>query len=231
MPATEDEKKAALLKYAERFPINDLPGFTNIVSPDSKYIKVSDSALQLIGYKSQDQIFETTYANIPCQACENAETFEKEDKVALEREVKILSYHCFDDWKILLGHKKPIWHNGEVIGTIANFMDVTSARLVDLGQFLLQEDHKIKRKQFSYVITENDNCFYNLTQKEQACLFYFVRGLTFKEIAYKLTISITTVHTHIEHIKQKLNVITRSQLIEKALHLGFLSVIPRSLLK
>jgi hypothetical protein len=51
-----DKKREILLAYAQSFPINDLPGFTNVMSIDSKYIRVSDNALPLIGYKTHDQL-------------------------------------------------------------------------------------------------------------------------------------------------------------------------------
>jgi len=231
MPTTNDAKKIKLIKYAERLPINNFPGLTAIMSIDSRYIRASNNMLQLLGYESQKQIFNTTYANIPSPVSENAASFEQEDQMALEQEIKTLSYNDFGEWKILLGNKKPIFLYKDVIGIFANFIDVTSTSLIDLGKFLLEENHKIKKKQFSYIIQDSESNFYNLTPKEQECLFFYIRGLTYKEIAKILNIGSTTAHTHIEHVKQKFNVFTRSQLVEKALHIGFLSIIPESLLK
>lgn len=226
-----EEKWKLLLKYAENFPINDFPGFTNIMSLDSKYIKVSDNELPIIGYKNQDQVFATDYYNMPCQACENAETMIKEDLLTLNHEIKILSYHQFDnDWMILLGHKKPIVQQNEVVGTIANFMDITHGGIIDMARFLLKNSRKITKNQFSYVIQNQEN-FWGLTKKEQECLFFIIRGYSYGEIAKKLAIAITTVQTHIEHIKVKFDVQTKSQLIEKAIQLGFMAIIPGSLFK
>jgi DNA-binding CsgD family transcriptional regulator len=226
-----EEKRKILLAYAENFPINDIPGYTHIMSIDSKYIRVSDNALNLIGYKSQDQLFETDYYNMPCKASENAQALESEDKLALSQEIKILSYHHFNnDWKILLGHKKPIISNNIVIGTLANFIDITHSNIVDISRFLLEEHYKVRKKQFSFIIQDSDEIC-GLTRKEQACLFYLMRGYSYGEIAKALSVAITTVQTHIEHIKQKLNVITKSQLIEKAIQLGLMNIIPESLFK
>lgn len=231
MSMTYDEKKKALIAYAEKFPINELPGFTNIMTIDSKHIRVSDSVLNLVGYKSHDQIFETDYYSIPCQVSENSENFEKEDQIALSEEIKVLSYHNFHDgWKILLGHKKFISRENEVIGTLANFIDVTACSIVDIGRYLLEQNKKIKKKQFSYII-RNNNEVCGLTKKEQECLFFFLRGLSYKEIAIVLNIGITTVQTHIEHIKERFDVRTRSQLIEKAVYMGFMCIVPETLFK
>jgi DNA-binding CsgD family transcriptional regulator len=226
-----DNKRKILLAYAESFPINDLPGFTNVMSIDSKYIRVSDNALPLIGYKTHYQLFETDYYAMPCKASENAKTLEKEDQLALSQEIKIISYHHFhDDWKVFLGHKKPILHHSEVIGTLANFMDITNHHIIDISRFLLGKDNKVTQKQFSYILQSEEGVF-GLTKKEQECLFYVMRGFSYAEISKILHIALTTIQTHIEHIKQKWGVETKSQLIEKGIQLSFLNFIPKSLFK
>jgi hypothetical protein len=64
-----EEKRRILLVYAENLPINDIPGFNHVMSTDSKYVRVSDCSLSLLGYKNQEQLFETDYYNMPCKAC------------------------------------------------------------------------------------------------------------------------------------------------------------------
>ena len=66
------------------------------------------------------------------------------------------------------------------------------------------------------VVAENPLNF-KLTKRENTCLFYMVRGKTAKEIAGLLFISKRTVEKHIEHIKNKFNCTTKSQLIEKVI--------------
>lgn len=56
-----------------------------------------------------------------------------------------------------------------------------------------------------------------LTPKETQVLDYLAKGYLYKEIAEVLGISYGTVHTHIEHIYQKLHVRSRSQAIAKYL--------------
>jgi hypothetical protein len=142
--------------------------------------------LNHIGYKSQDQLFETDYYNMPCKASENAQALESEDKIALSQEIKILSYHHFDNgWKILLGHKKPIISNVIVIGTLANFIDISHSNIVDISRFLLETNHEVRKKQFSLIIQDSDEIC-GLTRKEQACLFYLMRGYSYGEIAKAL---------------------------------------------
>jgi DNA-binding NarL/FixJ family response regulator len=56
-----------------------------------------------------------------------------------------------------------------------------------------------------------------LTPKEIQVLDYLAKGYLYKEIADALKISYSTVHTHIEHIYDKLHVRSRSQAIAKYL--------------
>jgi DNA-binding CsgD family transcriptional regulator len=224
-----EEQRRTLLAYAENLPINDFPGFTHIMSTDSKYVRVSDCSLSLLGYKNQEQIFATDYYNMPCKASENAEAFEKEDILALSQEISILSYHQYNTgWKILLGHKKPIFSGNEVIGTLHNFVDMTHGHILDISRFLEKENNRFKRKQFSYIILDSNEKS-NLTKRQQVCLFYLLRGYTYKEVAKVLGIGGSTVQAHIGNIKKKFNVESKSQLIEYAMHRGLMSMIPKEI--
>ncbi len=65
------------------------------------------------------------------------------------------------------------------------------------------------------------------TSRESECLFLLIYGKTAKEIGLFLNISARTVETYIEHIKIKLNVSKRSEIIAKALQLGLFDIIPK----
>lgn len=56
-----------------------------------------------------------------------------------------------------------------------------------------------------------------LTQRETDILTYLCQGLSYKMIADALCISLETVHSHIEHIYQKLHVHSKSEAVAKAL--------------
>ena len=55
----------------------------------------------------------------------------------------------------------------------------------------------------------------NLSIREQEVLECLARGFLYREIAEKLKISYTTVHTHIRHIYEKLHVRSRTQAVAK----------------
>lgn len=64
--------------------------------------------------------------------------------------------------------------------------------------------------------TNNDENF-QLTTREKEILHSLVDGLSYKKIAEKYFISISTVRTHIRHIYEKLHVNTKAQAVAKVL--------------
>lgn len=61
-----------------------------------------------------------------------------------------------------------------------------------------------------------------LTQREAEILKLIADGLTNKEIAAKLFISVTTVQTHRSHVLEKLNLHTQTDLVKYAIRKGIL---------
>jgi DNA-binding NarL/FixJ family response regulator len=58
---------------------------------------------------------------------------------------------------------------------------------------------------------------YGLTDRERTVLDHLIRGLTKKEIAARIGLSIHTVDTHLRNVYEKLQVHTRSGAVAKAL--------------
>ena len=61
---------------------------------------------------------------------------------------------------------------------------------------------------------------YQLTARENEILYSLVDGLSYKKLAEKYFISISTVRTHIRHIYEKLHVNSKAQAVAKALKNG-----------
>ena len=61
----------------------------------------------------------------------------------------------------------------------------------------------------------------NITQRQAECLYYLVRGKTFKEIGHILAISARTVEDHVEALAIKFKFKSRSEVIEYAIKSGF----------
>lgn len=58
---------------------------------------------------------------------------------------------------------------------------------------------------------------YQLTPRENEILYSLVDGLSYKKLAEKYFISISTVRTHIRHVYEKLHVNSKAQAVAKAL--------------
>jgi DNA-binding NarL/FixJ family response regulator len=58
---------------------------------------------------------------------------------------------------------------------------------------------------------------YQLTAREKEILYSLVDGLSYKKIADKYFVSISTIRTHISNIYQKLHVNSKSQAVAKVL--------------
>jgi len=217
-----------LLDYSKHLPINDIPGISALTL-DGKLIAISDTFAHLIGFNKAEQAFEVGYHEQPCKASENADAFVEQDRLAVQQDINILAYHKYTEWTLLLGQKKAVKSAGQIIGIFHHYMDVTNNCVVDIARFLFDENRKINRQQFAYVVADFNNQI-KLTKKEQECLFYYVRGFTYKEIAAVLYNSDRTIECHLENIKAKLDCSNRAQIVEKASHLGFMNYIPKSLL-
>ena len=59
----------------------------------------------------------------------------------------------------------------------------------------------------------------NLTERENEILALLIKGLSYKEIASNIFISIETLNSHIKNIYRKLNVHSRGELASRLGHL------------
>lgn len=238
MKLTKEERKRKLLDYAQKFPINDIPGISSIVDEESKFFRVSKIGVKLSGYENEDQMLETGYDDLKSEAHKMHEIWENDEKFARETRnvIRIISYANFDTgWTVLFGHQKPLIdkESSEVIGLVSNFIDVTNNTVFDVGRLILMENNGLKRKQFQYRVQDHEG-FEGLSKREQEVLFWYNHGINPKEISIRLSklgnpISPNTIRAYLAKIKLKLGVATREQLLEKSISIGFMCTVPESL--
>lgn len=85
----------------------------------------------------------------------------------------------------------------------------------------------------SYEVKKGDEVSFqtlSLTKMQLTVLFYLVRGQTCVDIAAKLSRSPRTIEKHVENLKAIFACHTKSQLIEKAIELGFGCLLPAELI-
>ncbi len=148
------------------------------------------------------------------------------DKLVLDSEKKIFFDEQFPNKEGSfiegLSIKLP-WYNqdNKVIG-LAGFTALNHKysladslkHLVNLGLFQQQQDSF-----FPLPGLKLKNSY--LTRREKEILCQIMRGKSARLVAISLSISIRTVQTHIENIKNKMGVNSKAELIEKAFSLGF----------
>jgi len=66
------------------------------------------------------------------------------------------------------------------------------------------------------------NAFSEITPREKEVIKLLADGLTTNQIGQRLNISSTTVITHCNHLRTKLNCKNRSELMVKAIKIGLL---------
>jgi DNA-binding CsgD family transcriptional regulator len=238
MQLTQEERRKKLLDYAQKFPINDIPGISSITDEESKFVRVSTIGVDLSGYKNEDQMFGTGYGDLKADAHKVHEVWENDEKFARQTKniIRIISYANFDTgWKVLFGHQKPLIdkESNEVIGLINNFIDITKNAIFDVGRLILMESEGLKRKQFQYRVQDHEG-FEGLSKREQEVLFWYSHGINSLGISKRLSkpespLSPNTVRSYLAKIKLKLGVSTKEQLLEKSISLGFMCTVPESL--
>lgn len=140
--------------------------------------------------------------------------------------------YYMQEFVFALNNKKPVIDSqGSVIGAFYHCLKIFHGSslnsLLETLQFcknILPTDNNTK---FELYKPSSD---INLTNREMDCLFYTLRGKNAKTTASMLNISAKTVEFHLTHIKEKFNCFSKSQLIEKAIALGYLNKIPSTMI-
>ncbi len=211
--------------------------YIGILDTHSQFTYLNKKYADVIGYKSTEDALGTSYNQFKCQAVEKSNIFREQDIEVLTttKPLTFLSYHRYRDdaWRLLYGEKSSILNEEKkLVGIFSTAQDITISNLVDISRFLIQDAEKnfgkIEQKAFTYYISKENDSF-DISIKEQEVLFYFIRGKSAVEISTILCRSKRTVEMHIETLKEKLHVMTKSQLIEKSIIHGYMAKIPESL--
>jgi len=213
--------------------LNSINDYVSILDIDCNFLMVNYKQTQIMGYESDTDILGRNYHQFRGISSSLAEHFITEDKKVLEKNepLRYLSYQKYSDgnWHLLLGDKNCILNDAhQVVSIYSQAKDITNNRLVDFSRFMFDINKKYTKKNksgFDCTIVHQDD-INGLSKKEMVVLFYFLRGKTAREIASIICRSDKTVNFHLETIKVKFNVTSKSALIEKAIYDGFMNIIP-----
>lgn len=232
------------MSLLERFTVSpafiwQMPGVFVLKDKNSNYLAANKLATNLMGYSSIEQVIGITDYDWKCEAVNFADQFVDEDKKVIENDkpLSILYILKYNEGKIcpLYATKSPLKdpNSRETIGIIFQATVITNKLVNELTKEFLTY-HKYSTQKASklgcFYIDEQKEIDSPLTNQESLCLFYLLRGKTAREIGQILNRSHRTIEIHIDHIKKKFSCSKKSELIEKAISLGFLNYLPKKLL-
>lgn len=215
--------------------IQHLPTLSWIKNTDYRYIASSQRLIQLLGCPSEDAFYEKDDFNQPW--AEYARLYRKEDEQVLTGDfltfVHPAKLYTGQDI-LIITRKSPLYdENNTIQGIMGNITIATSPQLMQTISGLKKNDFELtainRYEPGRYCIAELVPKT-TLSIRECECLFYLIRGETAAEIAKRLFISKRTVEKHIVNIKHKWDCRKKSEVIEKAIELGYVSFIPKAFL-
>lgn len=203
---------------------------------NSVYMETNAACANLFGFRRKRDISGFVDEEIPCKIAEFAEVFRQQDQrvISSGKPLKILEIHpcASEQWKVMLNTKNPLRNSGgDIVGTFAYCLDITqemSQIATILARLGVQHYSKGKIAQGSFLLDQS-GLEIELTKRQAECLFYLIRGKTFKQIAQALKVSPRTVEDHIEQLKLKFACQNKSELVETAIQQGFINVLPPNL--
>jgi DNA-binding CsgD family transcriptional regulator len=246
--------RGTLMILSEHIDINnreDLLNLSNIMSSfsgffawkniDYQYLCGNQLAAQVSGAGSVEAFVDAEFRDedFNGQTVEMASVFHREDQNVIDnkRGIKYLTYSSYGNghWCTWIGEKVPVFDNQDsdkVIAVALNFIDIsdTPFAINNFNRNYLSRPELKHKKQISFEISKRDSFGLSLTERQEACLFYVIRGFSAKQIAEKLSLSKRTVEGHIENLKVAVGVKSKSELTEKMMSFGFLNVLPECLL-
>ncbi|SDG84506.1 regulatory protein, luxR family [Vibrio xiamenensis] len=215
--------------------LKQIPGYWGCKNMDSVFVYVNQSYSELVGFSSPEQCIGLSDCDLPSPTAKCAEAFKAQDRLVVEtgQELKILDIHPYPDgrWRAHIFTKRPWFdYDGKVQGTIFFAQDLTDAALLEIGHWVCQSAPNPNISPVS-----NQAKFAQLSDKlsprEAETLFLLLCGKKPQFIADVMNISVKTFEGYIVKLREKFEVLSKVQLIEKALEYGFGSHIPQSLLK
>lgn len=218
--------------------IDQIPGYFSILDINSNFMFGNSISLQVSGFQTLDKMQGYSYCDMKCKASEEHEEFYRQDRLVIQQQktLRILGSYCYhnDNWRIIYGEKFALKNEDNELTSIAqHFYDVTHTNVFNL--MLLYEFESLSKTksnkalgQKSFIIEDNYPEL-SLSERETECFFYLLRGHSAKAVGTKLNLSVRTIESYLENIKNKLSCSSKTELIEKAYSLGYLHIIPKTL--
>ncbi|KAF3996847.1 helix-turn-helix transcriptional regulator [Glaciimonas immobilis] len=214
-----------------------MPGCWGCKDQNSKFLYVNEAYARLIGLNNNIDIVGCSDFDLPCGASRCAGLFQRQDQevISSAKSLRVLDIHprSEGEWSAYIFTKMPMRdEEGRICGIIFHGENITSVRNLELEAFLTSVRGNQRGcdllKQESYFIKQERGSI-KLTCRESEVLFFLMRGNTAKMTSSILNISRRTVEQYVTYLKAKFAVVSKYELLDRAIELGYLSYIPQSL--
>lgn len=211
-----------------------IPGHYFVKNRDREYVFANQKTTNSHGFERIEQLIGNTDYEINSLNVQCATDWHSQDELVLNKQ-NVNTIEIFTDANqetfVLTCRKVPLINStGTCIGIQGICFELDKSFLGNIAQlFSCKLLNKIKHRN-SFTISCSGSKF-NLSMRESECLFYLLRGKTAKEIAQVFKLSPKTIEYHMEQIKNKFSVQSKSELIEKAIEEGYFFNIPESLIE
>lgn len=201
----------------------NLPVLYAVKDDQARYQFLTELTAKHAGHKSSTDLLNRTFSDFNGEAGKYAQEFAFYETLCKEQRSEILVLSLIQSAlgaQIGLLCSKPILNEKNKVEGVE-----TTVHFLPSYACLEKITHGYQR--LSSIHSEPDTFESHkgiLTRREKECVYYLTRGLTFLEIANKMLISPRTVESHVIHIKAKLRVKTRAELIVKVCELGYLEI-------
>ena len=204
---------------------------------NSVFLHSNSHYARLVGFEHAEEFTGRTDFDLPCGSVRCAPLFQAQDREVIRSAtpMRVLDVHPMNlgEWKAYCISKSFfVDEDGDIGGTFFKGEDVTSHAALHVSMLLDSASPTIKDNallgQFSYVLGPMSQK-HTLTQRQEQILFFLMRRHTLKKIALSLNISLRTVYGEIEKLRADFNAANTSELIDKAITSGCISIIPTGL--
>ncbi len=215
--------------------LKNMPGIIWIKDENFCYVACNQSCKFFIGARTGKIFLGRSDYDLPWD--KYAEIYREGDQLILHGKTLTFLHpvRTFDNKElIILTKKSPFYDsNHQIVGITGYITIVASPAIVSSMTNTCRFDSDIiegkNNRPVQYILDE-DLARLELTKQEINCLFLLVRGKSAKEIANHLFLSIRTIEKHLEKIRLKLKCNSRSEVIDKAISVGFINIIPSDFL-
>lgn len=210
-----------------------LPGYWGCKDLNSVFVYANEAYSELIGMETIQHCVGLTDFDMPSPTVACAADFQEQDRYVIQtgRSLKVLDIHPYPDgrWHAHIFTKSP-WRDaqGEVQGTIFYGQELTDTAILEVGHWVCRATGLSSALKSA---NHDDFRYPKLTTRESETLFLLLYGKKPQHIARVMGISIKTVEGYEARLRTKFGVPSKESLLDRALDLGFGSVIPQTLLK